>query len=219
MNTKNILSMSAVAALAILTVGVFQLTEVIAEDQDKGYKFAEGAQVTARFFHEDSGIERIIPFEVIDQSKGFDREFNSGNNVIVKLEKVVGDTPYLHAAVDKAYKFSMTPDFNYNGKFFDIDVWLHSGETIFREFQYRECQITDYNVATMFDKEEGWIGKTGFVQVDKFEFTCTGYHPNSPMYEEMSNNYKKGNSISTMDLKEPVATWEDHKKYQYGPLN
>ena len=43
----------------------------------------------------------------------------------------------------------------------------------------------------MFDKEEGWIGKTGFVQVDKFEFTCTGFHPSSPMYEEMSNNYKK----------------------------
>ena len=126
--------MSAVAALAVLTVGVFQLTEVIAEDQDKGYKFAEGTQITARFFHEDSGVERIIPFEVINQKKGFDREFNSGNNVILALEKVVGDTPILHAAVDKAYQYSMTPDFNYQGKYFDIDVMIHSGEKILRQF-------------------------------------------------------------------------------------
>ena len=211
--------MSAVAALAVLTVGVFQLTEVIAEDQDKGYKFAEGTEVTARFFHEDSGVERIIPFEVFDQKKGFEREFNQGNNVIFALEKVVGDTPVLHGAVDKAYKYSMTPDFNYQGKFFDVDVMIHSGEKILREFEYRECQITDYAVVTMFDKEEGWIGKTGFVQVDKFEFTCTGFHPSSPLYEEMSNNYKKAKTTSTMDLKAPDTTWEDHQKYTYGPLN
>ena len=210
MNTKNIISVSAVAALAVLTLGVFELTETIAEDQDKGYKFVEGTSVTARFIFEDANLERVVPFEVVHQKSGFDMD--SDTVAIIDLEKVVGETPILHEAADRAHKWSLTED-DYHGKFFDLQVMIHQDDRVLRQFDYRKCTVSDYNVETITDKEEGWIGKTGFVHVDKFEFTCRGYDPNSPVFEELYNEYKKANNISSMDLREPDSTWQDHLRY------
>ena len=202
--------MSAVAALAVLTLGVFQLTEIIAEDQDKGYKFVEGTAVTAKFIFEDSGIDTVVPFEFFDQKAGFDMD--SDTVAIIALEKVVGETPLLHEAADRAHKWSMTED-DYQGKFFDIEVLIHQNEKILRQFDYKKCSVSNYIVETMTDKEEGWIGKTGFVHLDKFEFTCRGYDPNSPIFDELYNQYIKAKNISSMDLKEPDSTWENHERY------
>ena len=202
--------MSAVAALAVLTLGVFQLTETIAEDQDKGYKFAEGTSITARFSFEDTALERVIPFEVFTQKQGFDMNDNIS---IIVLEKVVGETPILHEVADRAHKWSINGAEDYQGKFFDIEVLIHNTDKILREFDYRKCAVSDYNVETLHDKEEGWIGKTGFVHVDKYEFSCRGYEPNSPIFDELYETYKKAHTTSTMDLQEPDSTWQDYERY------
>lgn len=208
MNPRNIISLSSVAALAILSFGVFQLTETIAEETEKnGYKYAEGTSITAQFNFEN-GKSVIHPFEVFEQMHGFDLS----DVATFKIEKVVGETPLLHEAADRAHKYSLNEQF-YNGKYVDVDILIHQDANVLRHLSYNRCQITDYTVETLFDKEEAWMGK-GFVLLDKFEFTCKGYEPNSPAFDEMMNNHKKGDTTSTMDLIEPEFTWEDHYKFQ-----
>ncbi len=211
MNPSNVLTLSSVAALAILSFGVFQLTETIAEETEKnGYKYAEDTTITAQFTFEN-GKSVIHPFEVFEQKSGFELS----DIASFQLEKVVGETPLLHEAADRAHKYSLNEQY-YNGKYFDVDILIHQDANVLRQLSYNRCQITDYKVETLFDKEEAWMGK-GFVLLDKFEFTCKGYEPNSPAFDAMMNNYKKGNTTSTMDLKEPDITWEDFDKFKNSP--
>ena len=206
-NVRNIISLSAVVVLAILSVGIFQLTEIIAEETENGYKYAEDTTITAQFnFENEKSV--LHPFEVFEQMSGFELS----DVAEFQLEKVVGETPLLHEAADRAHKYSLNEQY-YNGKFFDVDILIHQDANVLRHLEYNRCQITDYTVETLFDKEEAWMGK-GFVLLDKFEFSCKGYDPNSPAFEEMMNNHKKGQSMSTMDLIDPEFTWEDHPKFQ-----
>ena len=208
MNPRNIISLSSVAALAILSFGVFQLTETIAEETEKtDYKYAEDITITAQIKFED-GISVIYPFEVFEQISGF----SLNDPVMFELERVVGDTPLLHEAADRAHKWSQNEQF-FNGKYFDMDILIHENGNVLRHFSYSRCQISDYTVETLFDKEEAWMGK-GFVLLDKFEFSCRGYDPNSPVFEKLYNNHEKAKTISSMDLKEPDITWEDFDRFK-----
>ena len=66
---------------------------------------------------------------------------------------------------------------------FDVDVYLHSGEVVYRHFTYTDCSVQNYWVDTEFDKEETYSGKTKFAIVDKFEFQCNGFKLMNPIYE------------------------------------
>jgi hypothetical protein len=209
-NQKMIYLLGAVTILTVLSVVGLQIKDIIAEEtEDKGYKFAEDTDIITIFKFRE-GVE-LSTFEVFTQKSGWDAD----DAVIFELQHVAGKTPMLYEATDQARKYSrngIAHEFNY--KFFDVDVTLaHAGEVL-RQFEYKDCQLTDYNVETLTDKEEGWMGK-GFAVIDTFEFTCDGYYPKNILYEQMHTT-KKADTTSTLDLKESFYTWSDHFKATTG---
>jgi hypothetical protein len=127
------------------------------------------------------------------------------------MEKVVGGTPYLYAAADETQKYFASSGFEYDYKFFDVTVYLANGGDVLRSFEYRDCQVTNYSVATRSDNEEGYTGK-GFVIVDQFSFECKGYAPHNPAMEKM-NVSEQAKTTSSSDLKS-TDTWEPGFKKQ-----
>ena len=207
-NQKTFFLLGAVTALAVLSVAGFQISDIVAEEKEKtGHKFAEGTDVTALFHFKDA--QELGTFEVFNQESGWDAD----DAAVFELQGIVGDTPMLYDAADVARKYSRNGiSMNFDNKFFNVDVILAQGGDVKRVFTYADCRIADYEVNTLFDKEEGWMGK-GFAVIDKYEFACDGYSQKNPIYEKM-NEKPKANTMSTLDLKEPFYTWSDHFKYK-----
>ncbi len=96
---------------------------------------------------------------------------------------------------------------------FDIDVRILQNEQVLHEFNYKGCKIADYKVTTLFDADETFSGKTKFAIVDVFEFTCRGYIPATPLFDELVLKIKKAHTTSTTELP-PGVTWESHQSFK-----
>ncbi len=96
---------------------------------------------------------------------------------------------------------------------FDIDVRILQNEQVLHEFNYKGCKIADYKVTTLFDADETFSGKTKFAIVDVFEFTCRGYIPATPLFDEIVLKIKKAHTTSTTELS-PGVTWESYESFK-----
>jgi hypothetical protein len=197
------IALSAAVILSIASITGFQLTEITAEEtEDKGYKFAEDVTITGLFNFQD-GVE-LHQFQVFDQKQGF----QARDTFVLELQKIVGETPYLHKAADFSYKYRNSPGNQQTDYEFDTTIIISQGGEQKRVFEYSGCFVSDYTVETLFDKEEGWMGK-GFAVVDQFEIQCTSYKPLNPVYEEMHNHVEKANGKSSVE-------YQKEQRHLYG---
>ena len=207
--TNSIAILSVIVAIAAISTVGFQVNEIIAADdtEDKGYNFAEGKSITGVMSFNDQTTE-ITEFQVFNQKSGFDRS----ETYNVELIKTSGDTPYLNQAADDAYHYRTSPaQLKYT--YFDVDLIIAEGGDIKRSFSYGDCVVVDYKIATFFDKEEGWTTSKGFAVTDEYELECKSYTPHNPQLEEIMDDRVKAQTKSTMDLKEPFPSWDEHFKY------
>ena len=205
--TSTLIAIS-VAILALVSTIGFEITTIFAEDtEEKGYKFARDTSITG-IFEFKSGEIQVAEFEVFEQENGFDRT----DTPTFELWKVVeSDTPILHFAADKSQQHSGTSQLSHNYEDFNVNILLAQGGIIVRELQYNDCEITNYQIETEFDKEEGWLGKVGFAVVEIYEFECDGYAPYSPIYNDMKK-IESVKTTSSLDLRE-TNTWSDVYKH------
>ncbi len=196
--------------MAIL-IGTTQGTQILAEEVDKK-KYTNANDVTIHtVFTFREAVEESDGFQVYKQMSGFDRQTESP---MFKLEGVVDyDRVYLYEAADMAYHRGITDTQHKYGQF-DVDIYLHKEGMTLRHFKYKDCSVVDYQVITLFDKEEGWTTSKGFAIIDEFEFECNGYQPNNPLYDLMKTNGYRASTQSSLDLDKNIETWEDHPKFQ-----
>ncbi len=208
-----IVAVSIIATLALASIAGFQLNEIVAQEtsEKKGYTFAENTKITAVFSF-DQGTE-IADFEVFEQESGFDL----AKSPVFELERIVGNTPMLHKVSDMTHKYSLS-SFDHQYKDFDVTILLAQGGNVIRQYEYESCDVTNNIVKTLHDKEEGWNTSKGFAVIDKYEFTCSGYTPYSPIYQEMTNNGEKSTTVSSSNMEEPKEFWYDHIKYKNLPF-
>lgn len=211
---KIILGSIIITSLAIL-VGITQVNQIVAEESDeKKYTNANDVAIHTVFAFR-MAVEESDGFQVYKQMSGFDRQSESP---MFKLEGVVdSDRVYLYEAADMAYHRGIADSQHMYGQF-DVDIYLHKEGVTLRHFKYTDCRVNDYEVTTLFDKEEGWTTSKGFAIIDEFEFECNGYTPNNPLYDLMKTNGYKVSSQSSLDLDNNVPTWEDHPKFQSVPF-
>ena len=195
-NLKTVLTATIIvtASLTIFSFDGYSLNEIIAEEAgaDKGYKFAEDTLITGIFeFNHGTEISR---FEVFTQKSGF----QGREAYVFELEKIVGDTPYLHKAADRSFFYRNSPGDRQTNTEFDVKIIISQGSEQKRAFSYTRCFVSDYSVVTLFDKEEGWHGK-GFAVVDKFKLQCMTLMPHNPVYEEMTSNKDVANAKSSIE--------------------
>jgi len=149
-------------------------------EEDEKYNMAENVYANFTFNFRD-GVE-THQFPVFKMTS----DFISNDGTTFEIEGIVGKSPYLHKALDEAYKYrtmtSSGSSFEFNYRFFDVDVDLIRDDKTVRTLHYYNCEILDYEAVTLNsnDYESYTSPKTGFAVVDKIEFRCGGLNGESP---------------------------------------
>ena len=206
--TMSVVALSVVATLAIASVTGFELEEIIAEDSTESkYKMANDVEIIGLFSFADNNSE-LVEFQVFTQETGFNRSTESATFELIK--ELNDQSPLLYKAADMSWKYNAIPGMDYMTEF-DVTILLAKGGDIVRQFEYSSCDVSEYEVKTLHDKEEGWTTSKGFAVIDEFEVLCDGYEPVNPTYEEI-NAVKKADTLSTLDLLEERALWEQAQR-------
>lgn len=204
MNTQKLRNTSIVAVIAIasiaLVMSLSQTQSTQAADAPKGnnvYVFAEGVYPQATFkFKEATATYDFQGFTTTNNLFSTSVSGFTTKQVAPEftLQRVVGDTPYLHEAVDQTYEYGgKTTLQEYPYKQFDITVdFVQAGQPV-RTLQYADCSVSNYKITAEFDKEEGYTtaGKTGFAELETYTFVCTGFSPVAVTYDAMKSNGDK----------------------------
>lgn len=182
----------AIASIAMV-VGLSQTQPTTAQSKPLGnnvYVFAEGVYPQVTFEFREATV--TYDFQGYTQVTGL---FDNRNNGVLrvsqpefKLERIVGDTPYLHRAVDQSWQYNgRATAIEYPYRLFDITVEFMQGGQSIRTLEYGDCSIKDYQIRTEFDKEEGYTtgGKTGFAVLETYTIVCNGYNPVATTYDAM----------------------------------
>ena len=135
--------------------------------------------------------EERIEFPMVDLESGYDEGENASPNF--KAIGLVTNYPLLDAEVEKSKKFA---DVLYGfDDDFDVVLEFDQNGTIIRSIDFIECQVDEYIIETLRDKEEGFTGKRGFALVEDYLFQCAGMNPHNPLYENVNQNHV-GSSLS-----------------------
>ena len=147
---------------------------------DSGFNFANDMKTSVTLMFEN-GIEKI-EFPVFNLVSGYE---DSSENVVAEfqVEGILDYYPLLFNAIDKSRHVSgLTVSSNVD---FDAIVEFYNDESVLRGFDFKDCRISDARIITHTDKEEGYIGKSGFALVLQSTFTCSGINPINMYYEEL----------------------------------
>ena len=179
MNTKNAILTTTLSLIAIVAIGTMtQLDNAFAEES--GYKMADGVEAVFTFTFRD-GVE-VHKFPV----------FKMGENVVsdagvsFSVEGVISSGPHLHKALDEAYNFRLQTSggssFEYDYRYFDVDVdFVKDGQSI-KTLRYHDCDISDYSVTTLTASYESYMSSSsGFAIVDSIDFDCGGLNSVAPV--------------------------------------
>lgn len=203
MISRKVAYTSVIAAIAIASlamVSLLQAQTTTAQSAPLGnnvYVFAEGVYPQATFKFKEATV--TYDFQAFNQVNNL---FGTMSNGVARptapeftLQRIVGETPYLHEAVDQTWQYQgRATALEYPYKLFDVTVeMIQAGKSV-RTFEYGDCQITNYKVITEFDKEEGYTtgGKTGFAVMETYTFICNGYNPVAVTYDEMIKEKQNG---------------------------
>lgn len=193
----------------ILDTSVEDKTTTWAGHTFDGFLQAENVTSNLTFTFRD-GIE-THEFPVFKTTS--DHAENKGTSF--QVQAAVADTPHLHKALDAAYKYRTTKatgGFDYNYKFFDVDVVLTSNENSRKIFHYIDCQVADYVIDTLSHTHRGYLSKsTGFAIVYTIDFECGGIHSGVTSKEDLTYRTEPGfiNEFPKLDYNHAknIRTW------------
>ena len=158
---------------------------------------SENVHSYTTFFFND-GIEKI-DFPVFKLNTGFDE--TSRDRPSFTVQGIVNSHTLLDKAINKAKELrglhlgSNDP--------FNVNVDFANDSKTFRTLVFSDCRIEEYKIDTLFDKEEGYTGKSGFAIVDDTTVTCAGlttknYSEINTNQSTNSNSYKMGGSTHAL---------------------
>lgn len=163
-----------VTTFSIFSLLGFEQNPIFA-DTNNDYDMVEDVKAMLTFTFRD-GVE-VHDFPVFIMTS----DFVSNEGTFFKVQGVVGNAPYLHKALDEAFKFRLMKttggnSFEYNYRFFDVDVEFLRGEESILTLAYSNCEVDNYLVETLNsnDYESYFSSKSGFAIVDTIEFQCGG---------------------------------------------
>ena len=134
----------AIFVLSVFSMINFEKTYA----EETGYKMAENVEAKFSFIFRDA-VE-MHSFPVFKMTS----DFVANDGTTFAIEGMIGNSPYLHKALDEAYKNRVMTStgasaFEHDFRFFDVDVDLmRDGKTI-RILHYYNCEILDYEALTL----------------------------------------------------------------------
>ena len=111
---------------------------------DEDYDFVAGIRNEVTFHFRD-GIE-TASFPVFSTTS----DLVSNVGTTFEVEGVVGNNPHLHKALDEAYVHRLSTltggsAFEYDYRFFDVDVNVVQNEAVLKSIHYKNCEVADWN--------------------------------------------------------------------------
>ena len=179
------LSLIAVFAIGTMT----QLDNAFAETSN-GFKMADGVEAIFTFTFKD-GVE-VHNFPIFKMGESIVDD----TGVSFTVEGIINEAPHLYEALDEKYKYRMQTagSFNYDYRYFDVDVSFVKDDNTITSLDYHDCTIEDYVIETLDDDYEAYLSsKTGFAVVDVIDFECGGLNPN---YKMESTTWKDAHTRS-----------------------
>ena len=169
MTTKNYLRTMTFSLTAVFVLS-FGFSESFAQEEPEGYNYADGIKPIVTFHFKDGIETHEFPVFIME-----DDYIANESSPSFSLQGTVDNTPYLHKALDEAYKYRQSLSFDWDYKYFDVYVDLTKGDSIIETLRYSDCKISDYAVVTVDDDFESYTSsKTGFAMIDDIEFLCSG---------------------------------------------
>ena len=204
-----------IASIMVITLAIGlslqdSTAQISLEESEFDYRNSaiNGMQIRTTFHFEGIGDNTLETFSVYKQLSGFKKN-EIGSFSLAGLAGIdkIGLYKLADLSTNQRAGSEQHPVNN-----FHVDVQIIQKDIVLHEFKYSSCKMSDYRVDTLFDADETFSGKTKFAIVDVFEFTCRGFQPNTPLFDEIVGKIAKANTTSTMDLS-PGMTWESHPKY------
>ena len=172
-------------------------TRVMYGEKDYGmspYKFTEDIR-TFITFEFDQGTEKV-EFPYFEMTSGFEE---STDNVIPEfsVEGTISEHPLLDQATNNARKVSgyqrgLNTDFIATVELTKVTqsesitgLAMPPEYEVLRTIVYTDCRVSGAEISTLFDKEEGFTGKSGFAHVEEFDFECIGVDTLDSSYDEL----------------------------------
>ncbi|MCA9811856.1 MAG: hypothetical protein KC483_03220 [Nitrosarchaeum sp.] len=156
------------------------ISSIPSEYGQNEYKFAEEIR-TFVTFEFDQGLEKI-EFPYFEITSGFEEE---DDNVVpgFSVESTIIKHPLLDKAIDNARRVSgLANGFNID---FEATVQFTKDSDVLRTIKYKDCRISDYEIVTETDKEEGFTGKSGFALVENIGTECIGVDTDNPSMDRL----------------------------------
>ncbi|NND85941.1 MAG: hypothetical protein HKM23_01155 [Nitrosopumilus sp.] len=156
-------------------------------------------------FSFDSGTITIDSFDVFKQVSGFEKVQPQ-----IILQGIVGiDKSQLYRAADYEYnKKSSVYDHEFSE--FGMKIYLEQDDIPIRMMTYRECDISNYTIDTLYDNDYSYNRASVFVLVDNFEITCKGMQPYHYDYQKYIDEYGVD---AVMKMKNMEMTPKDYQSY------
>lgn len=167
---------------------------------ESGFTFANNMKTSVTLMFEN-GAEKI-EFPVFNLLSGYEE---SNDNVVAEfqVEGVLEYYPLLYKAIDKSRQVSgLSTASNVD---FDALVEFTNGTSVQRGFDFTSCRISDAQITTQTDKEEGFTGKSGFVLVHQLTFTCSGMSGVNPNFDALRGDLPVWKALSiSNEYAEPI---------------
>ena len=149
---------------------------------ESGFNFANNVRTLVTFSF-DGGMEKM-EFPLFELESGYEE---SGQIVTAefKVEGILEYYPRLYEAIDNARQVSGTG----HGQNTDFEALVEftNSETTLRGFDFRDCRVSEFEVVTKTDKEEGFTGKSGFAVAHEIGFACSGFEPVNMYYDGLTD--------------------------------
>ena len=185
MNIRSTMALALSIVSVTLILGLSESDKIRAADTPSGnklYPFAEDVYPVATFNFVDATVTH--DFQLFSQTSGFGNTGRGATPEFV-LQKVIGDTPYLHKVLDLTHERSNRVTTGNSEWEFGVTVDVMQGQKTLISYKYDRCFITNYKVNTEFDKAESFTGKDAFAMLEQYTITCGGYDIVNTTYEKL----------------------------------
>ena len=171
MNFKNAKSVTVFGVIAIFAIVSITVNNAHAEEEFT-YKMVNDIEAELTFTFRD-GVE-VTTFPIFKMQENYvDKTFST-----FQVEGVLGESPHLHKALDEAYKYRNSGSFEWDYRYFDVNVNFHQDGQSIQKLDYYNCEVDSYIVDTLNDDYESYLSSSsGFAIIDKIDFECGGVEP------------------------------------------
>ncbi len=144
-------------------------------------------------FEFDDGSEKIESV-IFTLTSGFEEDNYAGSSF--QIITAVLPRPLIDSAIHKSQKVAGV-ETGYNDDF-NVQVEFVNSEESLRGLNFEECFVTGYDILTLRDKEEGYIGKRGFATAEVLDVDCSGLGTTNPTHHKLSANSDSGSVITSV---------------------